>query len=298
VESTGGSVFNVNTIKAGELDLGFTQSDVQFNATKGVGQFKDSGAFGDLRAVFAVHPEPFTVVARKEANIAKFEDFKGKRFNVGNPGSGTRSSMEELLAGMGWKLSDFSLASELKADEHGPALCDGKIDGFYYAVGHPSANIQDPTTSCGACRTAAGKIEELRKVYGEGIRVQLKHYPLLNIHPWSLDAAAYADCAGEQGKFKEYAGLLFESQEKWARAAQKPKEFEAFSRGLNLDWTKMQACAAAPVTHKRIRLEMAEAEMKGLNATPTFFINGKRAVGPVQLIEHARNFDKLIRERN
>lgn len=149
VESTGGSVFNVNTIKAGELDFGFTQSDVQFNAVKGVGQFKDA-AFGDLRAVFAVHPEPFTVVARKEANITKFEDFKGKRFNVGNPGSGTRSSMEEMLGAMGWKLGDFSLASELKADEHGPALCDGKIDGFYYAVGHPSANIQDPTTSCGA----------------------------------------------------------------------------------------------------------------------------------------------------
>jgi uncharacterized protein len=150
VESTGGSVFNVNTIKAGELDLGFTQSDVQYNAAKGLGQFKDAGAWADQRAVFSVHPEPFTVVARKEANIKSFTDFKGKRFNVGNPGSGTRASMEELLGSMGWKLGDFSLASELKADEHGPALCDGKIDGFFYGVGHPSANIQDPTTSCGA----------------------------------------------------------------------------------------------------------------------------------------------------
>ena len=149
VESTGGSVFNVNTSKAGELDLGFTQSDVQYNATKGLGQFKDA-AWADQRAVFSVPPEPFTVLARKEANIKTFTDFKGKRFNVGNPGSGTRASMEELLAAMGWKLSDFSLASELKADEHGPALCDGKIDGFFYGVGHPSANIQDPTTSCGA----------------------------------------------------------------------------------------------------------------------------------------------------
>jgi TRAP transporter TAXI family solute receptor len=149
VESTGGSVFNVNTIKAGELDFGFAQSDVQYNATKGQGQYKD-GAYTDLRAVFSVHPEPFTVVARKEANIKQFTDFKGKRFNVGNPGSGTRASMEELLAAMGWKMSDFALASELKADEHGPALCDGKIDGFFYGVGHPSANIQDPTTSCGA----------------------------------------------------------------------------------------------------------------------------------------------------
>jgi len=150
VESTGGSVFNVNTIKAGELDMGFSQSDVQYNALKGLGQFKDAGAWADERAVFSVHPEPFTILARKEANVKTFADFKGKRFNVGNPGSGTRASLEELLVALGWKLGDFSLASELKADEHGPALCDGKIDGFFYGVGHPSANIQDPTTSCGA----------------------------------------------------------------------------------------------------------------------------------------------------
>jgi hypothetical protein len=149
VESTGGSVANVNLLKSGEIEFGVAQSDVQFNASKGVGQFKD-GAMGDLRAVFALHPEPFTVVSRKESNISKFEDFKGKRFNVGNPGSGTLASMNELLAAMGWKMGDFSLASELRPDEHGPALCDGKIDGFFYAVGHPSANIQDPTTICGA----------------------------------------------------------------------------------------------------------------------------------------------------
>jgi TRAP transporter TAXI family solute receptor len=149
VESTGGSVFNVNTIKAGELDLGFAQSDVQYNAVKGEGQYKGQ-AFPELRAVFAVHPEPFTVLARKEANVAKFEDLKGKRFNIGNPGSGTRASLEQLIGAMGWKLGDFSLASELKADEHGAALCDNKIDAFFYGVGHPSANIQDPITTCGA----------------------------------------------------------------------------------------------------------------------------------------------------
>ncbi|HRL21262.1 TAXI family TRAP transporter solute-binding subunit [Alcaligenes sp. SDU_A2] len=150
VESTGGSVFNVNTIKAKELDLGVVQSDVGYNAYNGEGQFKDAGAFKKLRSVFSIHPEPFTVLSRKEANIQKFEDFKGKRFNVGNPGSGTRASMDQLLKAMGLDNSFFSLASELRPDEHGPALCDGKIDGFIYGVGHPSANIQDPTTSCGA----------------------------------------------------------------------------------------------------------------------------------------------------
>jgi TRAP transporter TAXI family solute receptor len=150
VESTGGSVFNVNTIKAGELDLGVAQSDVMYNAAKGMTQFKDAGPYGELRGVMSLHPEPFTVLARKELNAKNFTDMKGKKFNVGNPGSGTRASLEELLTALGWKMSDFALASELKADEHGAALCDGKIDGFYYGVGHPSANIQDPTTSCGA----------------------------------------------------------------------------------------------------------------------------------------------------
>ena len=150
VESTGGSVFNVNTIKAGELDLGVVQSDVGYNAYNGEGQFKDAGKFEKLRSVFSLHPEPFTVVARKDAGIKSFDDFKGKRFNVGNPGSGTRASMEQLLAAQGRDLTFFSLASELRPDEHGSALCDGKIDGFFYGVGHPSANIQDPTTSCGA----------------------------------------------------------------------------------------------------------------------------------------------------
>ncbi len=150
VESTGGSVFNVNTIRAGELDFGVAQSDVQYNAVKGLKQFEKDGAMSDLRAVFSVHPEPFTVLARKEAGINKLEDLKGKRFNIGNPGSGTRASMDELMAGLGWKNSDFSLASELKADEHGAALCDNKIDAFFYGVGHPSANIQDPITTCGA----------------------------------------------------------------------------------------------------------------------------------------------------
>jgi TRAP transporter TAXI family solute receptor len=171
VESTGGSVFNVNAIKTSELDFGMTQSDVEYNALKGEGQFKD-GPVGDLRAVYSVHPEPFTVLARKEAGVTKFEDFKGKRFNLGNPGSGTRASMEQLLSEMSWKTSDFSLAGELKADEQGPALCDNKIDGFYYGVGHPSAAIQDPTTTCGA---------KLIPMTGPAIDSLLKKYPYYSV---------------------------------------------------------------------------------------------------------------------
>ncbi len=148
-ESTGGSVFNVNAIHTGDLDFGMAQSDVQYQAINGEGNF-DGKKVDELRAVFSVHPEPFTVLARPDEGIKTFEDFKGKRFNVGNPGSGTRASLEELLKQMGWSDNSFSLAAELKADEQGAALCDNKIDGFFYGVGHPSAAIQDPTTQCDA----------------------------------------------------------------------------------------------------------------------------------------------------
>jgi len=167
VESTGGSVFNANAIKTGELDFGLAQSDIQFGAAKGEGQFKDK-ADPDLRAVFSVHPEPFTVLARKDAGVTSFADFKGKRFNIGNPGSGTVASMEELLRQMGWTRADFSLAAELKADEQGTALCDNKIDGFFYGVGHPSAAIQDPTIACGA---------KLISLTGPAVDTLLKEHP-------------------------------------------------------------------------------------------------------------------------
>ena len=121
-----------------------------------------------MRAVFSVYPESFTVVARKEANVKTFEDFKGKRFNVGNPGSGTRLTTDMLLNALGMKTGDFSLTSELKPDEHGAALCDNKIDGFVYVVGSPTANIQDPTTTCGA---------KLISIVGPAVDKLVKDYP-------------------------------------------------------------------------------------------------------------------------
>lgn len=150
--------------------------------------------------------------------------------------------------------------------------------------------------ACPACRAAAGKIEEMHKVFGNGLRVSFKHYPLVTIHPWSLHAAAYADCAGEQGKFREYAALLFANQEKWGQAKSEPWEFKTYADQLKLDWPAMQACSQAPETLKRLNLDIAEGDLKGVNATPTFFINGKRAVGSGQLLDEAMKFDNLMRQ--
>lgn len=148
VESTGGSVYNLNAIAAGELDMGVAQSDWQYHAYHGTSKFADAGANKDLRAVFSVHPEPFTVVARADSGIKTFDDLKGKRVNVGNPGSGQRGTMEVIMKAKGWTMDDFKLASELKSAEQSSALCDNKIDAMVFTVGHPSGSIKEATTSC------------------------------------------------------------------------------------------------------------------------------------------------------
>jgi TRAP transporter TAXI family solute receptor len=150
VESTGGSVYNLNTIRAGELDMGVAQSDWQFHAYNGTSKFKEAGPNKDLRAVFSLHPEPFTVVARADSGVKTFADLKGKRVNIGNPGSGQRGTMEVVMEALGWKMSDFALASELKSAEQSKALCDNKIDAIVFTVGHPSGSIKEATTACDA----------------------------------------------------------------------------------------------------------------------------------------------------
>ncbi|MBT2968842.1 MAG: C4-dicarboxylate ABC transporter substrate-binding protein [gamma proteobacterium symbiont of Ctena orbiculata] len=150
VESTGGSIFNLNTIANGELDFGVAQSDWQYHAYKGSSKFSQQGPNKSLRAVFSIHSEPFTVMARNDSGIKLFTDLKGKRVNIGNPGSGQRGTMEVLMNEYGWSRDDFKLASELKATEQARALCDNKIDAMIYTVGHPNASIKEAATACDA----------------------------------------------------------------------------------------------------------------------------------------------------
>ena len=149
-ESTGGSIYNINTIRAAELEFGVAQSDWQFHAYNGTSKFKDQGKFEKLRAVFSVHAEPVTVIAHDDSGIANISDVKGKRMNIGNPGSGTRGTWEVLEAAMGLTRSDLKLAAEMKSAETGAAVCDGKIDAYFWLVGHPSALTQESLASCAA----------------------------------------------------------------------------------------------------------------------------------------------------
>lgn len=149
VESTAGSISNINAIMSGDLEIGFAQGDAQYVAFKGLGPYKEKPQT-KLRALFSAYPELFSVVARADANIRGFADLSGKRVNIGEPGSATRTATEILMSAFDIRQRDFKPASELKPDEMPRSLCDNRIDAFTFIVGHPSAIVQEATGACAA----------------------------------------------------------------------------------------------------------------------------------------------------
>lgn len=147
--STGASVANLNAIADKQMDMGIAQSDWQYHAYNGSSSFE--GKKNDkLRAVFSLHPEPFTLMARDDSGIQTFDDLKGKRVNVGDPGSGTRATMNVILDAKGWSNKDFKVASELKPAEMASVMCDNNLDAITYNVGHPNGALKEAAASCNA----------------------------------------------------------------------------------------------------------------------------------------------------
>lgn len=147
--STGGSIYNINQVKAGELEFGVAQSDWQYHAFNGTSKFEGQ-KFDKVRAVFSVHAEPFQILVGANSGIKSWADLKGKRVNIGNPGSGQRGTFEELMKAQGVDMSFFGQATELTSTEQSKALCDGNIDAFGYTVGVPNAGVAQAADGCGA----------------------------------------------------------------------------------------------------------------------------------------------------
>lgn len=149
-ESTEGSIFNLNALRGGEFDVTLAQSDWQYHAYHGSDRFADDGAFEDLRALMSLQVEAFTVVVRPEVEAETFTDLRGKRVNIGNPGSGQRGTVDVLLDLLGWDYDEFSSTSELPSREQAQALCDDRVDAILFTVGHPTGSIQEPISTCDA----------------------------------------------------------------------------------------------------------------------------------------------------
>ncbi len=145
VESTGGSVYNINAVLNGELEFGVAQSDRQYQAYNGLAEWSQSGPQKELRSVFSIHPESITLIVSDQSNVTSVVDLKGKRVNVGNPGSGQLQNSKDILAAYAMNLDSIH-AEQVKAVEAPGLLQDEKIDAFFYTVGHPNGNIKEATS--------------------------------------------------------------------------------------------------------------------------------------------------------
>jgi TRAP transporter TAXI family solute receptor len=112
---------------------------------KGLAEWKEKGPQKDLRAVFTIHPESITLVAADDAGIKSINDLRGKRVNIGNPGSGQRQNSIDGLMNAGINYEKDLKAEGVKAAEAPGLLQDGRIDAFFYTVGHPSGAIKEAT---------------------------------------------------------------------------------------------------------------------------------------------------------
>ena len=179
VESTGASKFNINAINKGDLEFGIAQADTQYMAYKGIGDWEGKPVT-KLRFVFALAPEAVTFVAAEDANIKSLGDVKGKVINLGDPGSGNRVNALQVFRTVGLDPEKDFKGEGLKPADAPHTLQDGKIDGFFYTVGHPNGNIKEATAGKRKCRIVPiTGLEELLKEcpYYSMTKIDMTQYP-------------------------------------------------------------------------------------------------------------------------
>ena len=166
VESTGGSAFNINAILSGDLEFGIAQSDKQFQAMKGLAEWAERGPQADLRSVLSIHDEAVTLISAVESEIKDASDLKGKIVNLGNPGSGQLENAIEILQTLGIDPEKDVTAEYIKASEAPSILQDGRIDAFFYTVGHPNGAITEATSGARKVRfTSITGVDSMLKKY-------------------------------------------------------------------------------------------------------------------------------------
>lgn len=146
VESTAGSVYNVNAVLSGDLEFGVVQSDRQYQAYHGFSEWEKNGRQKNLRSVFSIHPESVTLIASVNCGATQITELKGKRINIGNPGSGPLQNARDALKVFGLSEKKDIKAEYVKAVEAPGLLQDERIDAFFYTVGHPNGNIKEATS--------------------------------------------------------------------------------------------------------------------------------------------------------
>lgn len=144
VVPSSGSIDNLALLDAKQINFAMVQSDWAFQARNGLGFFSGKPSHG-LRALFATHAEPFTLVVRADSQLHSIEDIKGKKVNFGQVGSGARQTAMTLLNKIDINIRDVQ---EVDVTYPGDALCKGDVDVFAMVSGHPNKTLVDTAKQC------------------------------------------------------------------------------------------------------------------------------------------------------
>ncbi|MEK7136664.1 MAG: thioredoxin domain-containing protein [Patescibacteria group bacterium] len=140
-------------------------------------------------------------------------------------------------------------------------------------TGNPNSSIvviEYGDLQCPACKGAETTIvKPLLEKYGNVIRYEFRHFPLRQIHAFAQEAAEAAECAADQGKFWEFVRNTYENQEKLSR-----KDLLARAETVGVADTGLFArCMKSRIKRDAVQKEYEEGLERGVNSTPTFFVN-------------------------
>ena len=148
-----------------------------------------------------------------------------------------------------------------------------------HVKGNPDAEVTLTEYSdfqCPACAQFYPVVNDVMEQYGDQLRFEYKHFPLISIHPLAEPAARAAEAAGQQGKFFEYHDMLFENQGEWSSGGVASQYFEEYARELELDIEQFNRHMRSSLLADKIRSDLGEARQNGYTGTPTFELNGER----------------------
>lgn len=147
---------------------------------------------------------------------------------------------------------------------------------------------------CSACSYYAALTKELERQKEGEVRIVFRHFPLASIHKNAFSAALASEAAGRQDKFWEMHDFLFQTQPEWENADNAKEVFEGYAEIIGLDIAQYGKDYESSQLNGKVQKDLDLALELGLNATPTFFVNGRRIRNPSSLEDFKAIVDKKL----
>lgn len=150
---------------------------------------------------------------------------------------------------------------------------------------------------CPACGAYYPLVKQLKTDFPNDLRVVYRHFPLTGLHKNAMTAAKASEAAGKQGKFWEMHDKLFETQKDWAENTNAKDVFAGFAAELGLNKDQFLKDIDSPEVQKRVQYGQDTGDALGVNATPTFYLNGNE-LDPPQSYDDFKKIMELAKEQS